>query len=271
MLKSLIYVTANNVIKKLPSKTAGRTGQKKSAATKEVAARGKRGRPEGTNGNVREAIMDAAEVTFADLGYAGTTLREVAEKAEVTQALIIYYFGSKYGLFEEVFLRRGRKISDARMENLEALKRSGKPLQVRDILQAFFTPTLALRATPEGRAFIRLQARLHTEPPEISYKLRNDAYDISTRAYVEALWSALPHLTEKDVYWRVTLMVGAYMYAFSDTHRLEQLAKGICNPDDPNEILVQITEFVTGGMSMPSGDAPAAKSKKPAARRRPAK
>jgi AcrR family transcriptional regulator len=256
---------------KLPSKNAGRTGQKKSGATKTVAARGKRGRPEGTNGNVRDTILDAAEVTFADLGYAGTTLREVAEKAKVTQALISYYFGSKYGLFEETFLRRGRKISDARMDNLDALKRSGKPLQVRDILHAFFTPTLALRATPEGRAFIRLQARLHTEPPEISYKLRNAAYDISTRTYVDALWSALPHLSEKDVYWRVTLMVGAYMYAFSDTHRLEQLAKGVCNPDDPNEILAQITEFVTGGLSMPSGDAVVTKSRKPAARRRSVK
>jgi AcrR family transcriptional regulator len=271
LLKSPISASASNVTKKLPSKTAVRPGQKSSVATKTVAARGKRGRPEGTNGNVRETILDAAEVTFADLGYAGTTLREVADKAEVTQALISYYFGSKFGLFEEVFLRRGRKISDDRMENLDALKHSGKPLQVREILHAFFTPTLALRATPEGRAFIRLQARLHTEPPEISYKLRNQAYDISTRSYVEALWSALPHLTEKDVYWRITLMVGAYMYAFSDTHRLEQLAKGICNPDDPNEILEQITEFVTGGLSMPSGDPLAAKSKKPPARRRSTK
>lgn len=257
--------------KKLPSKNAGRAGQKKSTAAKAVTALAKRGRPEGTNGNVRDTILDAGEVTFADLGYAGTTLREVAEKAKVTQALISYYFGSKYGLFEEVFLRRGRKISDARMENLDALKSSGKALQVRDILYAFFTPTLALRGTPEGRAFIRLQARLHTEPPEISYKLRNEAYDISTRTYVEALWSALPHLSEKDIYWRVTLMVGAYMYAFSDTHRLEQLAKGVCNPEDANEILAQITEFVTGGLSMPSADAVATKTRKPAARRRSAR
>jgi AcrR family transcriptional regulator len=216
--------------------------------------RGKLGRPEGPSSNVREAILDAAEVTFADLGYAGTTLREVADKAEVTQALISYYFGSKYGLFEEVFLRRGRKISDERLENLAALKRTGKPLKIKEIVHAFLTPTLALRTTPEGRAFIRLQARLHTEPPEISYKLRNEAYDLSTRAYVDAIASALPHLSKKDVFWRVTLMVGAYMYAFSDTHRLEELAKGICNPEDPNEILAQISEFVAGGLSAPSGE-----------------
>lgn len=214
--------------------------------------RSKPGRPEGTNGNVRETILAASEVTFAELGYAGTTLREVSQKAKVTQALISYYFGSKYGLFEETFLRRGRKISDARMENLEALKRRAQPMNVRDIVRAFLTPTLALRATPEGRAFLRLQSRLHTEPPEISYKLRNEAYDKSTRAYVQAIHSVLPQLSEKDVYWRVTLMVGAYMYAFSDTHRLEELAKDVCDPEDTNELLAQITDFVVGGLSVPS-------------------
>jgi hypothetical protein len=159
-------------------------GQAEEPATR----RGKIGRPEGASGNVRETILDAAEVT-------------------------------------------------------------GKVPSVRDIVFAFLTPTLALRATPEGRAFIRLQARLHTEPPEISYRLRNEAYEVSTRAYVEAFRRALPHLPEKDVYWRVTLMVGAYMYAFSDTHRLEEIAPGICHPEDPEEILAQITSFLAGGMA----------------------
>ena len=215
------------------------------------AKRGKPGRPEGTAGNVRETMLDAAEMTFADLGYAGTTLREISQKANVTQALISYYFGSKFGLFKEVFLRRSRKISDARLDNLTALLREPQAPTVRAIVLAFLKPTLALRATPEGQAFIRLQARVHTEPPEISYQLRNEAYDVSTRAYVGALRRALPHLPEKDIYWRVTLMVGAYMYAFSDTHRLEQLASDVCNPNDADEILEQITTFVSGGLEAP--------------------
>jgi hypothetical protein len=49
----------------------------------------------------------------------------------------------------------------------------------------------------------------------------------------------------------VTLMVGAYMYAFSDTHRLEQLASDVCNPNDADEILEQITTFVSGGLEAP--------------------
>lgn len=215
------------------------------------------GRPEGIS-NVRDEILDAAEIEFANLGYAGTSLRNVADRAKVTQALINYYFGSKHGLFEEVFLRRGRKIAEERVQRLEALRRSGKPLAVPDIVYAFLMPALAMRETEAGRTFMRLQARLHTEPPEISYKLRNEAYDSSTRAFAAALHEALPHLSERDLYWRMTLVIGAYLYAFSDTHRLEEMAPGICNPNDPDEIMTAISGFVTAGMLAPTPTLPAA-------------
>jgi AcrR family transcriptional regulator len=103
------------------------TGRRGSAAA--VAGKGKTGRkgpgrPEGAS-NLRDEILDAAEELFANLGYAGTTMREVSQHAKVTQALISYYFGSKYGLFEEVFLRRGSAISDERLKNLDTLQGAG--------------------------------------------------------------------------------------------------------------------------------------------------
>ncbi|WP_082521991.1 TetR/AcrR family transcriptional regulator [Ramlibacter sp. Leaf400] len=223
-------------------------------ARKRGSARTGPGRPEGES-NLREKILDAAEITFAELGYAGTTLRLVADAASVTQALISYYFGSKHGLFEATFLRRGLPISQQRTANLEALQASGKQIRLRDLVQAFLSPVLALRATPEGRPFLRLQARLHTEPPSVSYELRTRVYDYSTRQYVEALKLALPDLPEQDVYWRMALMVGAYMYAFSDTHRLEVTAPGLVDLDDTEAILDQITAFVVAGLQAPPSTA----------------
>jgi hypothetical protein len=119
------------------------------------------------------------------------------------------------------------------------------------VVRAFLEPTIALRDQPGGRRFLRLQARLHTEPAEISYKLRNEAYDSSTRAYVDMLQSICPNLSAKDLYWRMALMIGAYMYVFSDTHRLEELAPNLCNPEDTDEVIAQITAFVTAGITAP--------------------
>lgn len=207
------------------------------------------GRPEGAS-NLRDVILDAAEELFANLGFAGTTMREVSEQARVTQALITYYFGSKYGLFEEVFLRRGSAISDERLKNLQALQEQGGAVPVREIVRAFLLPTVVLRTSLQGRHFLRLQARLHTEPPEISYALRDRAYGTSTQRYVDALKEAVPGLSDLDANWRITLMVGTYLYAFSDSHRMEErLPDGQYDPDDWQSLIEQVTSFVVGGMS----------------------
>ncbi len=207
------------------------------------------GRPEGTS-VVRDEILDAAERLFANLGYAGTTLREVSQEAKVTQALINYYFGSKFGLFEETFLRRSVAISEERLEHLTVLRAKPGGPQVRDIVQAFLLPTVALRQTEQGRHFLRLQARLHAEPPQLSYALRDKAYGESTEQYSQALQAALPGLSALDAQWRMTLMIGTYLYAFSDTHRMEErLPPSEYDPDDWQSLIDQVTGFVVGGMS----------------------
>src|SRR5712664_839199 len=122
------------------------------------------GRPEGES-FARDNILRAAETTFAEHGYAGSSLRQIVERAHVTQALVTYYFGSKEALFKEVFLSRGREIAERRVAALEALRDGGKPFTLREVVASYLRPALEMRRTPEGRAFIRLQARMHTEPP----------------------------------------------------------------------------------------------------------
>jgi AcrR family transcriptional regulator len=216
-----------------------------------VRRKRKPGRPGGTS-TVRESILANAERMFADRGYAGTTLREIADGSHVTQALINYYFGSKFALFEEVYLRRAVEVSRERLVNLETLEQlealTGEPPAVEDIVRAFLEPTLALRATPEGRNFLRLQSRLHTEPPQLSYQLRTEAYDRSTRGYVRLLRKVLPRLSALDAYWRMTMMIGTYLYAFSDTHRMEELAGRDYDPTDSAAVMEQVTRFLTGGL-----------------------
>ena len=208
------------------------------------------GRPEGES-FARARILDAAEATFADHGYAGTSLREIVQRASVTQALVTYYFGSKDALFKEVFLRRGREIAQKREEALRALRAKGKPLDLRDVVACYLGPALEMRRTREGRAFIRLQARMHTEPPRFAERLRREVYDHTVREFLAAFREAAPHLSARTAYWRMILVVGAYLYAHSDAHRLEEVSGGLCNTRDLDVMLEQITSFVVGGLSAP--------------------
>lgn len=207
------------------------------------------GRPEGGSGQVRTGILDAAEVVFAGHGYAGTTLREVAKLVGVTQALITYYFGSKFELFSETYLRRAVEIADARTAGLAALRAEGRADDIVAVIEAFLRPIVALRTTSQGRAFLRLHARLHTEPPNLSYELRKTAYEASTRCYIEALHHALPRLSRFEVHWRMSLMIGTYLYAFSDTHRMEELIPDAYDPDDSAKLMAETVAFLAGGLS----------------------
>ncbi len=53
----------------------------------------------------RIRLLDVAEELFADQGYAATSIREVAERANVNPAMIHYHFGSKHELMGAVLDR----------------------------------------------------------------------------------------------------------------------------------------------------------------------
>ncbi len=58
----------------------------------------------------QKAILDAAEELFALNGFNGTSVRDIANKADVNVAMISYYFGSKDKLLEALFERSTFKI-----------------------------------------------------------------------------------------------------------------------------------------------------------------
>ncbi len=57
----------------------------------------------------RGALLTAARELFATEGYDGTTVRAVAERAGVNQALLFRYFGNKEALFAEAV--RGQALA----------------------------------------------------------------------------------------------------------------------------------------------------------------
>ncbi|HVT84199.1 MAG TPA: TetR family transcriptional regulator, partial [Chitinophagaceae bacterium] len=62
-------------------------------------------------------IMEAAEKLFAEKGFAGTSVRDISEEANVNLAMISYYFGSKEKLLETLFKFRGEYIK-LQLENM---------------------------------------------------------------------------------------------------------------------------------------------------------
>jgi AcrR family transcriptional regulator len=51
----------------------------------------------------RTALLDEATALFAERGYAGTSLEDVASASQVTRGAVYHHFASKQALFEAVF------------------------------------------------------------------------------------------------------------------------------------------------------------------------
>ncbi|MEV4113271.1 helix-turn-helix domain-containing protein [Nonomuraea sp. NPDC049695] len=72
-----------------------------------------RGRRPAASRPAIDEILEAARQSFADRGYAATSIREVARKAGVDPALVLYYFGDKTGLFRAVVQPAWEILRDA--------------------------------------------------------------------------------------------------------------------------------------------------------------
>jgi AcrR family transcriptional regulator len=53
---------------------------------------------------LRHLLLEAARELFSSQGFQGTSTREIAERADVSETLLFRYFGSKVGLFREALV-----------------------------------------------------------------------------------------------------------------------------------------------------------------------
>jgi AcrR family transcriptional regulator len=211
------------------------------------------GRPASGDASRREKILDAAEEEFAERGFRPTSLRRIAERANVNPALIGYYFGSKEALFETVFKRRGNEVAARWDELLDALQaRPGRRPSAEELIRAYLTAEFEMKCSgPAGERFVRFQARVHDETDALHFRLRREVYDAATKRYLAALERALPGVDPAEIQWRMVFIIGAFLYMMGGVDRLEDLSGGRYAANDVDEIVARLTTFALGGMRSP--------------------
>ncbi len=110
-------------------------------------------------GGTRERILKTAESLFADRGYAGTRLHEIALGVGVQKASLFHHFASKEDLYRAV-LAEGHH--DTRLELEKALAGTAPPLaRIRALTEAYVDMVVA---HPE-RTKILLRESFGDAPP----------------------------------------------------------------------------------------------------------
>lgn len=166
--------------------------------------------------STRERILGAAEALFAELGFAGASLRQVTSVAKVNLAAVNYHFGSKDNLIEEVFRRRLDKLSRRRLAQLAAVTANDQAT-LEAVLDAFITPALELSMDDAGGGeFMRVLARAYAEHDSRLRTFLSDNYGHVLKEFAATFADLLPHLDKQELYWRLDIAVGALTYAMAD-------------------------------------------------------
>ncbi len=75
-------------------------------------------------GKTKEAILNAAEAAFAEHGFNGVSIDEIAKEAGYNKSLLFQYFGNKLGLYTEVVKRADAAMSEMLLRVMAPLNRA---------------------------------------------------------------------------------------------------------------------------------------------------
>jgi AcrR family transcriptional regulator len=200
----------------------------------------------------RERILRTAERLFAERGFNGVSVRELAAAAQVNIASIGYHFENKEGLLSEVYRRHCEPMIEQRLRGLEAASPLRGRARLAAIIEAFVRPALQQVEVEAGETFIRLRAVLSGENSELLEKLVAQNFDQSSTAFIDALCESLPHLSRTDVCWRFHFLLGAIYYTAAGPHRIHAFSGGRCDPAATEDVIKELVPFMTQAFLVPA-------------------
>ena len=194
----------------------------------------------------QQAILLAAEKLFALRGYHATTIRQIAEEAQVPLALVGYYYGQKHELFVAIFEHWNATIEErlAGLRQVTASAPTDEALKL--IIEAFTGPVLRLRASAEGEYYALLVARELYHALEETDRVLRAYFDPMAHAFIDALHQRLPHATRGQVAWCYQFALGALLHHLGD-ERIERLSRGQAHPRDAAGPPM-LVDFIVGGI-----------------------
>jgi AcrR family transcriptional regulator len=219
--------------------------------------------------SARERILAKAERVFAGFGYDGASLRQIADAAGVPVALVSYHFGSKDGLYRAVFYRRVPAIVEQRLAGLAiAMSEADLDRRLELIVKALVMPMLSLRARDKDPSWGRLLAHETTDPNSETRGIIRDLIDPIAYKIMDALASALPGRSARDIRWGYQFMLGALVFVMADTGRVARLSGGLCRPDDEAAAVAHMVSFLTAGIRFGTPVGAKVGGERPAGRRK---
>ncbi len=202
--------------------------------------------------DARERILDVAEELFANGSFASVSVRTVTSKADVNLSAVNYYFGSKQGLFQAVYIRRAALVNNERLHLLhvasDKAQAEGRDASLKELISALLTPPVFWLFDEEKgfSVYIRFLARAYLEDvSDMDNVLKREVYVFEK--FIPYFQKIMPKLSEEDIYWRIYFMMGALHHTINHLHRINLLSNDSCKVGSREETRDRVVEFCCKG------------------------
>ena len=196
-----------------------------------------------------ERILDAAEQLFAEYGYHGVTLKDVAARVGVSSTLIHYHFNGKESIFEAVWTRRAPVSARNRLESMRRYaEEAGDRVTVEGALHAWIDPDLNVQIDEADQwiAFGKIAAQANSTGDWGAEKMTKFFNPVAL-ALIDLLKKAMPDCDEETIFWGYHFVSGAMTHNMARTGRLDDLSHGLCSSDDFVSIRKHMAKFMAAG------------------------
>lgn len=185
-------------------------------------------------------VFDAAEQVFADKGFDGATIRDIAAQAGEPVGTIHHHGGGKSALFHATVARRAKVLADARLAALALVQSLG--VQPEDklerILGAFIRPFFELSAQDiRWRNYARLVAYVSSDARWRA--ISHDCFDPAATEFIAAIQQVLPEARRAQVAEGFVFSVSAMLALLTSTDRIAVLGQEASTIDHQIDYLIR--------------------------------
>ncbi|WP_170422167.1 TetR/AcrR family transcriptional regulator [Ruegeria arenilitoris] len=195
----------------------------------------------------RERILDAAELVFAEQGFEGASIRDIAERAQVQKANVNFHGGPKDELFERIVARRASELSRERRQAIAQLEAQGE-WDAADLISAFMRPLLnrAFGKDRQWLAYARIVAIVSADARW--HALAKTHFDPVASLVVQKLCARYPQADPARAAGALVFSVSSMLALCTSEWRITALS-GPDGQPDPEDAIQNLLQFCQAGLA----------------------
>ena len=199
---------------------------------------------------VRDRLLGVAEELFAECGFDGTSIRDLAAAAGCNIASVNYYFGGKEKLYIEIWRRHLLLLRDTRIASIKkVMNDNGGEPRLEDLLRSFAYSFIGpLVDKHGGPRLIKLMAREMVDPNLPSNMFGDEVIKPTLAAMQQALSKTCPDLPESKVALVVFSLIGQLVQTIWMRTALVSIDDDELSVLEPAKIIDHIVAFTAAGI-----------------------